>query len=312
MNLRGILLLACALLLLAAAGCGGGPVTVVVTSTPTPEVIILVVTSEPPPGQGAAAATPEPSPTQAAPVETPPPPAQASIEVLEAVFAHGLSEQMQPVDPGDSFAPDETVYLSVRIKGRPTSGKVTASFYLGDTTIADATVDLADANSGLLFSIGEDTYAGYTLSHTDPFPLSEHYRADLYYEDQPLGSASFRVVPPADAIPSQVIEAVLAKGADENYTPIEPTTEFAYDEAVYLVGAADLGVTSWLQVEWYVGGERDDAGTRSITAQENLEDTGFSFYYLPEGGWPAGEHEVVLILNDEEVGRYSFTALPSE
>lgn len=55
----------------------------------------------------------------------------------------------------------------------------------------------------------------------------------------------------------------------------------------------------------------DDAGTRSLTAQENLQDVGFAFSYLPEGGWPVGEHWVVLIMNDREVGRYPFTAAGS-
>jgi len=288
------LLLALALLSSALAGCGGGPITVVVTSEPPSGVVTVVVTPEPPTGQVALAATE-------------PPRVPAAVEVLETTFAHNLSEQMEAVDPGTSFAPDETVYLSVKIKGRPKAGVVTAHFLLGDTLIAEASVDLADVNSGLLFSVGENTYAGYTLSHTEPFPLSDNYRADLFYDGAPLGSSAFQVVPPAGAIPSQITQVVLAKGTDADYNPIEPATVFAPGETVYLVGRGDLGLATWLQAEWYVGGQLDDAGTRSLTLEENYQDVAFSFSFVPEGGWPAGEHWVVLLMNDREVGRYTFT-----
>lgn len=310
---RGALFLVLALLASALAGCGGAPVTVVVTPAPPTAYVTVVVTPAPPaeqevatpapvlPTEPATAAPPPPSPT----VET----SVAGIEVLEATFAHGLGEQMEPVDPGADFAPDETVYLSVKIKGRPKTGLVAAHFFWGEIPIAEATVDLADANSGVLFSIGEDTYAGYTLTHTEPFPLSDNYRADLDYNGAPLGSAPFRVVPPAGAIPSQITEVVLAKGADADYNPVEPSTEFAFDETVYLVGRGDLGVGTWLQAEWYVDGQVDEAGTRSLTMEENYQDVPFTFSFLPEGGWPEGEHEAVLIMNDREVGRFPFTVV---
>jgi hypothetical protein len=312
MNGKGILLLTLALLLLALAGCGTRQVIVVVASETPSGYVTVVVTPGPPSGYVTIVVTPEPPSGQAAVVPTlPPPTPEASIEVLEATFAHGLSEQMEPLDAGASFASDETVYLSVKIKGRPKAGLVTAHFFFGDVPIAEATVDLADANSGLLFSIGENTYVGYTLSHTDPFPLSENYRAELFYDGVPLGSTAFGIVPRAEAIPSLVAQVVLALGADENYNPVEPTTVFKSDQTVYLVGRGDLGLDTWLQAEWYVGGQLDDAGTRSLTAQENLQDTAFAFSFMPEGGWPPGEHVAVLIMNDREVGRYTFTVVAS-
>jgi hypothetical protein len=241
-------------------------------------------------------------------VVTPPPPESAGgIQVLEATFAHGLSDQMEPVNPGSDFQTDETVYLSVRIKGRPKEGIVTARFYWHDNLIAEADVNLADANSGLLFSVGEDTFAGYTLTHDQAFPQSDQYRAEVFAGDQALGTYPFRVVPPPDAIQTQITQVTLALGTDENYNPVEPTTTFAVDDTVNLVGRGDLGLATWLQAEWYVNGQLDDNGTRSLTLSENAPDTGFAFSYLPEGGWPAGEHFVVLIVNDQEVGRYTFT-----
>jgi hypothetical protein len=232
---------------------------------------------------------------------------EAGVQLLEATFAHGLSEEMQPVDPGSDFAPEETIYLSLKLKGRPESGLVTARFYWGEGTIAEASVDLADVNSGLIFSIGEDTYVGYTLTHEQPFPVSEGYRAEVFYGEQALGTYPFRVVPPPEAIPTVITNVTLARGADENYDPVEPTNTFASTDEVHLVGHGDLGIATWLQAEWYVNGQLDETGTRSLSLSENAADVGFAFSFLPEGGWPTGESFVVLTINGQEIGKYTFT-----
>ena len=99
------------LILLALTGCGGGD------ATPTP--IVIVVTSPP------SDAEPTAEPT----AEVVEPPATSGIEILEATFAHDLGEEMQPIDPGFEFTPDDTVNLSLKIKGRPKEGVVTARFF---------------------------------------------------------------------------------------------------------------------------------------------------------------------------------------
>ena len=302
------ILLGFGLILLATLSCGGSD------ETPTP--IVIVVTSPPSDAGPTTAVEPttvaEPTAVTEPTVEVvEPPPSEAGIEILEATFAHGLSEQMEPVDPGDEFAPDEPIYLALTIKGRPEEGVVSANFYWGDMFIAEAGTDLADVNSGLIFSFGENTYAGFTLTHEEPFPLGDTYHAEVFYEDQPLGDYAFRVVPPPDAIPSQVTAVTLALGADENYDPIDPTTTFASDQEVHLVGEGDLGEATWLQADWFIDGELDEAGTRSLSLEENIPDAGFVFSYLPEGGWPPGEHFAVLTMNDQVVGRYDFTIVSS-
>lgn len=272
------------------AACGSeppAPITVVITSPPSDT-----------------SATPEPpSPTA--------PAAGIGVEILEATFAHGLTENMQPVDPGSAFGPEETIHLSVKLKGRPKEGTVTARFYYGDAFIAEAGVNLADSNSGLIFSFGEDTFLGYTLTHEQAFPVSEDYRAEVFYGDVPLATYPFRVVAPTGALVSRVTDVLLALDADDNYEPINPTTVFAFDEAVHLVGEGDLATGSTLQAEWYVDGQLDEAGTRVLSTDEDIPDAGFVFSYLPDGGWPPGEHSVALTLDGEEVGRFSFLIIDS-
>ncbi len=122
--------------------------------------------------------------------------ARSAIEVLDVTFAHGLSEEMAPIDPGNEFAPDETIYLSVKVKGTPKKGTVSATFYYGDQEIASATVDIAQARKeqGLIFSIGGNTYVGFTLSHPNPFPPGEDYNAKVSVNGAPIGVYTFKVV----------------------------------------------------------------------------------------------------------------------
>lgn len=279
-----VLLSVLVLILLAVTGCGG--------EEPTP--IVIVVTS---------------SPSGAEPTGeiVPPTVAAAGIEIVEATYAHGLGEQMEPIDPGSEFGPSETVNLSLRIKGRPKEGVITARFFWYDALITEASVDLADANSGLLFSFGEDTYVGFSLTPDPPFPLSDKYSTQVFFNDQPVGVYSFSVVPPPDAIASTVTSVTLAQGATENYDPIAPTTVFSSNMEVFLVGEGDLGISTWLQADLYINGEIFEEGTRSLTLQENIPGAGFVFSFLPDGGWPVGEHFVVLTMNDKEMGRYAFT-----
>ncbi len=230
--------------------------------------------------------------------------APASLE--DATFTRELGENQEPIDPTSEFAPTDQVNLALTFSGRPT-GMVKTQFYFRDEQMSEATVDMADINSDIIFSIGQSTYVSFTFTPNTSLPISDQYRAETFLDDEPLGTYNFAIVPPADALPSKILDATLAQGADEEYTPINPTTEFAPDQTVYIVGRADLGVYTSIQADWYVDGALDAEGTRTLTMDENAADVGFSFSFLPEGGWPEGEHEVALTLNDAEVDRYAFT-----
>ncbi len=236
---------------------------------------------------------------------------KAGLTILDATFAEDVGEEMEPINPTTSFTPEQTVNLLLTIEGRPREGEVTARFYVRDQEIASATVDLADVNEGVIFSIGENTRVHFTLKPKEPLPVSPNYRAEVFVNGSPAGAYTFAVAPPPEAIPSRVIEATLAKGMEETpnaYVPVEPTTTFSTsDTAVYLVGVVDLGLYSRLEVNWYLNGQLAEDATRSLTAQEDLEAVSVYFTLEKQDGLPAGDHEVVLLINDEEVQRLSFT-----
>jgi serine protease Do len=122
-------------------------------------------------------------------------------EVVEATFARGLSGQMEPINPGNEFEPDQTVYLSVKLKGNPKEGVVSARFYYKDDEITRASLDLAQSREGgLVIALGGNTLVGFTLSHDNPFPAGDGYEARLFVNDAPAGTYQFSVSGPPEAV----------------------------------------------------------------------------------------------------------------
>jgi hypothetical protein len=225
----------------------------------------------------------------------------------KATFCHGLDEQQKPKGTAESFANDETIYLSVELNGRPKTGIVSTKFLFREDLMAEGKVDVSPANQDAEPVAGENTFAGFNLSHKNPLPVGDCYTAEVSFDGKPLGTFPFRIAPPKDSLPSKIKSTTLAKGVDEHHKPVNETREFDGKEKVTLAGIADLGQSSWLEVRWTVDGKVDDTGTRTLTSEENRADAPFSFSFIPENGWPAGEHEVAVQLNGKEVAREKFT-----
>nr|WP_290668595.1 S16 family serine protease [Ardenticatena sp.] len=122
------------------------------------------------------------------------------IEVLDVTFAHGLTEEMAPIDPGNEFGPEDPVSLSIKLKGVPKEGVIKAAFYDGDTEIASTSVDLAQAweEQGLIFAVGGNSFVGFTLTPSEPFPPGQ-YQAKVWVNDVPVGVYTYTVVGDASA-----------------------------------------------------------------------------------------------------------------
>lgn len=232
----------------------------------------------------------------------------AEGDLKKAVYCHGFKEEDQsPKDVAEFFKPDETVYLSIELKGRPKAGVVAAKFMFREDLMAEAKVDVATVNKGVIFSFGEDTFVSFDMKTKQPMPVGACYRADVTLDGKPLGQFPFRVAPPKEAIPSKLLKAALAKGADEDHKPVNESHEFDGLDKVFLAGVGSLGLASWLEATWTVNGKVDEEGTRSFTMEENKENVPFHFAFIPAGGWPAGTHEVSLQLDGQEVAHEKFT-----
>jgi serine protease Do len=136
---------------------------------------------------------------------------------------------MEPISPGNEFGPDETVYLSVKLKGNPKEGVISARFYYKNQEITRASLDLAQSREdGLVVVLGGNTLVGFTLSHDDPFPAGDEYEARLFVDDNAAGTYNFSVTGPA-------VAAAL---------PTEPASDAAPTKVAEL---AELGAVSSLQ-----------------------------------------------------------------
>jgi hypothetical protein len=231
----------------------------------------------------------------------------AEGDLKKATYCHGFKEDQSPKDVAEFFNQGEPVFLSIQLKGRPKTGVVKAEFMFRDDQIAEAKVDVATVNEGVIFSFGEDTFVGFDIKPKQALPVGACYRTKVTFDDKTLGEFPFRIAPPKGATPSKLLKAALAKGADEDHKPVNETHDFEGLDKVFLAGVGNLGLSSWLEVTWLVNGKVDDAGTRSFTMEESKENVPFHFAFIPAGGWPAGTHEVSLQLDGQEVAHEKFT-----
>ncbi len=231
----------------------------------------------------------------------------ADTLLKSATYCRTLDENQSAKDKAESFYPDEKVRLSIELKGRPKSGIAAAKFYFREQMVAEAKVDVAVVNKGVLFSAGQNTFVGFTLSPTSALPVGATYHADVTFEGEKLGSFPFEVSPPKDSIPSKINSVTLARGIDDKSAPVDETRSYTTLQKVVLAGRGDLGNGSWLEVKWLVAGKEDTAGMKSFTMEENKKDVPFYFSFLPKGGWPEGTHEAVVVMNGKEAAREKFT-----
>lgn len=225
----------------------------------------------------------------------------------QAVFSRSLADNQTPGEKTDTFLPDEPVYLSVELKSRPKSGVLSCRFLMESTAIGEAKVDLASTSKGALAVVGQSTFAGFHLAPGNPLPIGSMYRAELTLDEKVQGSFPFHISPPKGAIETKLKSTAFEKEVMGQRQPLEPEVELAPEDSVIFKGMADVGVSTWLRITWLVNGKADPKGTNSHTMEENKQDCGFSFTFRPDNGWPAGKHEVSLVINGKEVTRQPFT-----
>lgn len=227
--------------------------------------------------------------------------------VKQAVFSRSLADNQTPGEKTETFLPDEPVYLSVELKGRPKSGTLGCRFLMESTTIGEAKVDLASAGKGTLTVVGQNTFAGFYLGPSNPLPIGSMYRAELTLDEKVQGSFPFHISPPKGAIETRLKSTAFEKEVMGQRQPLEPEAELAPEDSIIFKGVADMGVSTWLRITWLVNGKADPKGTNSHTMEENKPDCSFSFTFRPDNGWPVGKHEVSLVINGKEAVRQSFT-----
>lgn len=226
------------------------------------------------------------------------------ITISKATFAREITKDFKAKGSTTKFVGTETVFLLLRVKGRPKSGKVEATWNFRGAPIDSAEVELSSVNKGLLFSFGEDTYVkfNFTPGPKQALPIGTSYVVTVTTDGKPAGTYPFEVIAPAAAIPSKIVKTMLSKSE----TPTATST-FSPAETVYLLFTGDFGVGTWVEAQWTISGKGLPDGTRSLTLDENKKAVDGNFSLLPPGGWPKGKHSVTLFMNDRKIVTSSFT-----
>lgn len=120
--------------------------------------------------------------------------ADSTITIKSVTLAGSLDENYQAVDPKNQFFSTDTIYVSVDVAGQPKVGKLNGKFFYGDQLISEATLDFATVNQDIVISIGEDTFAGFNLSPSQPWPIDTIYKFELYVNDAKFGEYPYQVI----------------------------------------------------------------------------------------------------------------------
>lgn len=121
------------------------------------------------------------------------PSSTTSISVKSVTLAGGLDANYQAVSPKTQFRSTDTIYVSVDVTGRPTTGTLNGKFYYGDQLISEATLDFSNVNQGVIVSFGGDTFVAFTLTQSQPNPVNTGYHFDLYANGTKIGSYPYQI-----------------------------------------------------------------------------------------------------------------------
>lgn len=115
-----------------------------------------------------------------------------SVKIEDAVFAKSF-ENGAPESPGTKFFPDEKIVLRVTLGSRPKRGLLSCKFFFGKQQITTVSADLAELETqGVPDEL--NAFGEFSLKPIQPFPVGDQYRAEVFYDDEPLGSYKFQVV----------------------------------------------------------------------------------------------------------------------
>jgi hypothetical protein len=118
----------------------------------------------------------------------------SGIVIRGVTLAEDLNENYQAINPRTQFFSTDTIFVSVNVAGQPNKGILTGKFYLQEQLISEATLDLSTVSQGVIFSVGEDTYAGFSLMPSEPWPADSGYRFELFVNGAKYGEYPYSVI----------------------------------------------------------------------------------------------------------------------
>jgi hypothetical protein len=229
-------------------------------------------------------------------------PASASGLIVESVvLARGADDPLNPSGRTTNFVGVDTVFAVVRLDGRPNLGVVTGVFLFRGQEVNRTSFDVKDRRR--VTQLEGDTFVTFTFAPVGgtKLPIGTSYKLKIELDGKVDGSIGFSVLPPKGTFPSR---AIRSQTFDQNR---KVRQVFAPNETVTVQLVADLGLDSWIEVQWKVSGKIDPDGTQSATVTKPAKNGAITFSHKPARGWPVGKHSLSLVMDDRPAGEVSFT-----
>lgn len=107
---------------------------------------------------------------------------------LQGVLASALDENFNPVSIVENYTPDDTFYISIRIRSVPSHSVVTARWHYEGSLIASQDQSIGSASEWYVL--------GFELARTDgPWPVGDYW-TEILLNGEGVGSIVFSVAEP--------------------------------------------------------------------------------------------------------------------
>jgi hypothetical protein len=248
-----------------------------------------------------------------------------TAKLSEATMCLGTDAETKPVNPTDEFGVTTTeIFCSVRLSNAPDDTEVLSEWVYLKGELEGVTNYVIDS-----FAITTEGTRYLEFSMTSPddgWPKGE-YKVVLYIDGKEEVAVPFMVTdvavppsqatfPPATVEKATLTQATLALDVDAERKPINATTQFAPDTAEIHCSVLLSNATAGTEVlsEWYyVSGELQGVSnvlidSVPITVAAGTQYLSFSLS-IPDTGWPVGEYELLLYLDDTNVISLPFSVV---
>ena len=125
--------------------------------------------------------------TETTRTETAAPAATASVRVADFEVGRSINPDKTVKDKADSFAPSDTIYVSVKTEGAAQGARLQTRWYFNDKVVEE---------SSDMISPSGPAVTEFHLSKPDGWPVGS-YRIEVLLNGAPGGSKSFEVKPVA-------------------------------------------------------------------------------------------------------------------
>lgn len=237
----------------------------------------------------------------------------SELEIVGMTLTDGLKENQAPENEVDHFYADQPAYFSLKLKGRP-KGKLKATIFVHDENAFEIESDLDELNGDTVFSIGQSTYWGITLEAGDNrvLPICEDCRVEVEHNGSPVAQYDFAIKSPKDAIATKIDNVTLCETFGVGGVPYHPTDTFAPSESICVFAEGSQGFANEVRARIYLSGEPASEFDHGYIPTKNAENAKIRLVLVSNEDWPTGEHEVAVMVNRKETGRYAITIDPEK